>query len=154
MNIRRSIGEDTFDIGPGAKIWMAAEFGSRVGVGVIVRGSGIEGISDGVDAGSEAVAAISGVGDGSSVEVGVGDDGISVRVVDGCSTRSGNGVVCFVNSIGDVTAGGVPQLHRAAPERMIKARRTIRLIIIFPPADFWAAGGECLESVYRAVFLV
>jgi hypothetical protein len=58
--MRRSIGEDAFDMGPGAKIWMAAAKGSTVGtedatsvsVGV-TSGEGAEGVSvdDGIGSG-------------------------------------------------------------------------------------------------------
>jgi hypothetical protein len=64
MNIRRSIGDETFDMGPGANIWMAAEFGSRVGVGVMVSGLGNVGSGDGEEAISVNVAEGSGVDDG------------------------------------------------------------------------------------------
>jgi hypothetical protein len=113
--IRRSIGEDTFDMGPGAKIWMAAANGSTVGtedttsvsVGV-TSGRGAEGVSVG-----------DGIGSGMSVGGVVGTkvlvEGIIVAEGDAWKTGSGEGEPCStIHGGGGTSVGVVPQPATAA----------------------------------------
>ena len=60
MYIRKSMGDTTLDIGPGANIWMAAAFVSTAGTGVSSAASdavgstaAMEGVSDGVETGTD-----------------------------------------------------------------------------------------------------
>jgi hypothetical protein len=135
--IRRSIGEETFDIGPGMNIWMAAELGSTVAVGVLGKALGKVGSSKGVDLVSVGIETGSGVDDGRRVTLGVGDEGSTVEVAFGTTRMSGVGDACFVNSwVGTNFPGGTPQPDKAAPISTRKTRIVRRPIIIFPPAGF------------------
>lgn len=113
--MRRSMGDDTFDMGPGAKICIAAANGSTVGTATAsgdsvavdsgVAGSTVsvtEGIGSGVDEGDA-------VGDAISVGIGiVASVGITI-------TESGEGEgVPTIQGGGGTCDGVVPHPTRAA----------------------------------------
>jgi len=132
MYILRSMGEDTLDMGPGAKICIAAAKGSTVGMAVssgdsIEMGSGVgtagasvgEGISSGVDVG-DAVGVPGSVGRGT--------------VTDGIDSVTGAGKGEFCSSIqggGGTSVGAVPQPDMAAA-RIIKMKIKVIRPIYYP----------------------
>ena len=117
MYIRRSIGDDTFDMGPGAKICIAAANGSTVDIVVDLTDS--VNVDSCMTGGGVSVGA--GIGSGVVVDVSVGipvnvtADGITVAVGIISITGSGEGEpVSAIQGGGGTCDGVVPHPARAA----------------------------------------
>jgi hypothetical protein len=132
MYILRSMGEDTFDMGPGAKICIAAANGSTVGMTV---SSG-----DSVKTGSRVGIAGVSVGEGISSGVDVGDaivDSVAVGrttvTVDIESVMvAGKGDICSsIQGGGGTSVEAVPQPAMAAA-RIIKMKNKVMRPINYP----------------------
>jgi hypothetical protein len=136
MYMRRSMGEDTLDMGPGAKICIAAANGSTVGRAISFEesfemGSGVgeaggsvgEGISSGVDVGDA-------VGD--SVSVGKRIVAVGIAAI----TESGEGDICStIQGGGGTCVCGVPQPDMAATIP-INTKTKVMRPIYFPARRF------------------
>jgi hypothetical protein len=130
------MGEDTFDMGPGAKICIAAANGSTVGMAVASKDSvdtdsriGTVGVSVG-----EGIISGVNVGDavGDSVEVGWG----IVEVGNDSVTRAGEGDICSsIQGGGGTCVCGVPQPDMVATIPITMKTKVMRPIY-FPARRF------------------
>jgi hypothetical protein len=136
MYILRSMGEDTFDMGPGAKICIAAANGSTVGMAV----SSEDSVETGSRVGTAGVFVGEGISSGVDVGVAIGDS-VSAgtrTVADGIGsvTRAGKGEICSSTQGGGGTSVGADPQPVMAAARIIKLKIKKMRPIYYPARRF------------------